>query len=89
VLIQHASLAVSAAQPCRPGFVAYEAALRYTKERVQFGKPIASHQLIQDLLVKSIGNITPSIGWPHLSKLVITRPASLIASVGHLARRIC
>ena len=41
---------------------AYEAALRYTKERVQFGKPIASHQLIQDLLVKSIGNITASIG---------------------------
>ncbi|WP_285113873.1 acyl-CoA dehydrogenase family protein [Leifsonia sp. fls2-241-R2A-40a] len=41
---------------------AYEAALRYTKERVQFGKPIASHQLIQDLLVKSLGNITASIG---------------------------
>ena len=41
---------------------AYEAALRYTKERVQFGKPIASHQLIQDLLVKSIGNITASLG---------------------------
>ncbi|CAD5993390.1 acyl-CoA dehydrogenase family protein [Agreia sp. COWG] len=41
---------------------AYEAALAYTKERVQFGKPIASHQLIQDLLVKSIGNITASLG---------------------------
>jgi glutaryl-CoA dehydrogenase len=41
---------------------AYEAALRYAKERVQFGKPLASHQLIQDLLVKSLGNITASIG---------------------------
>lgn len=41
---------------------AYEAALRYTQERVQFGKPIAGHQLIQDLLVKSLGNITASIG---------------------------
>ncbi len=41
---------------------AYEAALRYSKERVQFGKPIAKHQLIQDLLVKSLGNITASIG---------------------------
>jgi glutaryl-CoA dehydrogenase len=41
---------------------AYEAALHYTKERVQFGKPIASHQLVQDLLVKSIGNITASLG---------------------------
>jgi glutaryl-CoA dehydrogenase len=40
---------------------AYEAALRYAKERVQFGKPIAKHQLIQDLLVKSLGDITASI----------------------------
>ena len=40
---------------------AYEAALRYAKERVQFGKPITKHQLIQDLLVKSIGDITASI----------------------------
>ncbi|WP_022881573.1 acyl-CoA dehydrogenase family protein [Gryllotalpicola ginsengisoli] len=40
---------------------AYEAALKYTKERVQFGKPIAGHQLIQDLLVKSLGNITASL----------------------------
>ncbi|MEA9984407.1 acyl-CoA dehydrogenase family protein [Subtercola sp. RTI3] len=40
---------------------AYEAAVRYTKQRVQFGKPIASHQLIQDLLVKSLGNITASL----------------------------
>ncbi|MFZ7087711.1 acyl-CoA dehydrogenase family protein [Curtobacterium sp. RRHDQ10] len=41
---------------------AYEAALRYTREREQFGKPIASHQLVQDLLVKSLSNITASIG---------------------------
>jgi glutaryl-CoA dehydrogenase len=41
---------------------AYEAAVKYSKERVQFGKPIGSHQLVQDLLVKSLGNITASIG---------------------------
>ena len=41
---------------------AYEAALAYAKARIQFGKPIAGHQLIQDLLVKSLGNITASIG---------------------------
>ncbi|MBF4600056.1 acyl-CoA dehydrogenase family protein [Frigoribacterium sp. VKM Ac-1396] len=41
---------------------AYEAALAYANERVQFGKPIAKHQLVQDLLVKCIGNITASIG---------------------------
>ncbi|MCU1570369.1 MAG: acyl-CoA dehydrogenase [Naasia sp.] len=41
---------------------AYEAALKYTGERVQFGKPIASHQLVQNLLVRSLGNITASMG---------------------------
>ncbi|MCI2958032.1 acyl-CoA dehydrogenase family protein [Agromyces atrinae] len=41
---------------------AYEAAVRYATDRVQFGKPIASHQLVQDLLVKCLGNITASIG---------------------------
>ena len=41
---------------------AYEAAVRYAKERTQFGKPIAKHQLVQDLLVKSLANITASIG---------------------------
>ncbi len=40
---------------------AYEVALAYSQERVQFGKPIASHQLVQDLLVTCIGNITSSI----------------------------
>ncbi|WP_306232657.1 acyl-CoA dehydrogenase family protein [Agrococcus beijingensis] len=40
---------------------AYEAALRYTTEREQFGKPIAAHQLVQDLLAKSLGHITASI----------------------------
>lgn len=41
---------------------AYEAAVRYTTDRVQFGKSIGSHQLVQDLLVKCLGNITASIG---------------------------
>ncbi|UOE44513.1 acyl-CoA dehydrogenase family protein [Agromyces larvae] len=41
---------------------AYEAAVAYAKDRVQFGKPIASHQLIQEHLVNSLGNITASLG---------------------------
>ena len=41
---------------------AYDAAVAYAGERVQFGKPISSHQLVQDLLAKSLGNITASIG---------------------------
>lgn len=40
---------------------AYEAALTYANERIQFGKPIAAHQLVQDLLVKCMGNITASL----------------------------
>jgi len=41
---------------------AYEAAVKYAGDRVQFGKPIGHHQLIQELLAKSLGNITASIG---------------------------
>jgi glutaryl-CoA dehydrogenase len=37
---------------------AYEAALTYTRERKQFGKPIASFQLIQNHLVEMLSNLT-------------------------------
>jgi glutaryl-CoA dehydrogenase len=37
---------------------AYENALEYTKTRKQFGKPIASFQLIQNHLVEMISNLT-------------------------------
>ncbi|MEX3813154.1 acyl-CoA dehydrogenase family protein [Paraburkholderia sp. BR13439] len=39
---------------------AYEHALKYAQTREQFGKPIASFQLVQDLLAKMLGNITAS-----------------------------
>ena len=41
---------------------AYEIALAYAKEREQFGRPIAGFQLVQDLLVRMLGNITASLG---------------------------
>jgi glutaryl-CoA dehydrogenase len=41
---------------------AYDAAVKYTGERIQFGKPISSHQLVQNMLVKALGNITASLG---------------------------
>jgi glutaryl-CoA dehydrogenase len=39
---------------------AYEHALRYAQQRLQFGRPIAKFQLVQDLLFRMLGNITSS-----------------------------
>jgi glutaryl-CoA dehydrogenase len=39
---------------------AYEHALRYAMDREQFGRPITSFQLVQDLLFRMLGNITAS-----------------------------
>ncbi|MFC7530672.1 acyl-CoA dehydrogenase family protein [Actinoplanes sp. GCM10030250] len=41
---------------------AYEIALAYAGEREQFGRPIAKFQLVQDLLVRMVGNVTASLG---------------------------
>src|SRR5881227_2884811 len=51
---------------------AYENAVTYSQERLQFGKPIGSFQLIQDLLAKMLANITAS-------QCLITRQAQLHA----------
>ncbi len=40
---------------------AYEAAVKYGSERIQFGKTIDSHQLIQEHYARMLGNITSSI----------------------------
>jgi glutaryl-CoA dehydrogenase len=39
---------------------AYEHALAYAKQRQQFGRPIAGFQLVQDLLVRMLSNVTAS-----------------------------
>jgi glutaryl-CoA dehydrogenase len=54
---------------------AYEAALAYAGERTQFGRPIARFQLVQDLLVKSLGNITAS--WGMLVQLARLQDAGI------------
>ena len=41
---------------CQMG--AYEHALRYAQRRIQFGRPIGGFQLVQDLLVRMLGNVT-------------------------------
>ncbi|MFF0160580.1 acyl-CoA dehydrogenase family protein [Streptomyces sp. NPDC005263] len=54
---------------------AYELALDYAKKREQFGRPIARFQLVQDLLVKSLGNITAS--WGMLVQLARLQDAGI------------
>jgi glutaryl-CoA dehydrogenase len=49
---------------------AYEIALAYAAEREQFGRPIAGFQLVQDLLVRMLGNVTACLG-------MVTRLAQL------------
>jgi alkylation response protein AidB-like acyl-CoA dehydrogenase len=51
---------------------AYENALKYCQERLQFGKPIGSFQLVQDLLAKMLANVTAS-------QCIVVRTAQLQA----------
>ena len=51
---------------------AYETAVKYAQERLQFGRPIGSFQLVQDLLAKMLANITAT-------QCLITREAQLHA----------
>jgi glutaryl-CoA dehydrogenase len=41
---------------------AYESALAYACRREQFGRPIGGFQLVQDLLVRMLGNVTSAYG---------------------------
>jgi glutaryl-CoA dehydrogenase len=43
-------------------FAAYDYALAYALKRQQFGKPIASFQLVQEKLVRMLENATASLG---------------------------
>jgi glutaryl-CoA dehydrogenase len=54
---------------------AYERALDYAKQRRQFGRPIGGFQLVQDLLVKSLGNITAC--WGMLVQLARLQDAGI------------
>jgi glutaryl-CoA dehydrogenase len=41
---------------CQMG--AYEVTLKYVQERMQFGRPIGSFQMVQDLIAKMLANVT-------------------------------
>jgi glutaryl-CoA dehydrogenase len=74
----------------------YEAALTYAKERVQFGKPIASYQLIQKKLADMLAEITNmQLMCLRLSQLAergeMTGPIASLAKMNNArkARQIC
>jgi len=67
---------------------AYENALAYAKTREQFGKPIGSFQLIQDLLSRMLGNITASLSM--VSRLAVLQDqGKLTDQHASLAKAFC
>ncbi len=75
---------------------AYEAALTYAKERVQFGKPIASFQIIQNKLANMLAEITAmQLICYRLAKLQeqgkMTGPMASLAKMNNArkARQVC
>ena len=75
---------------------AYEAALTYTKEREQFGKPIASFQIIQNKLANMLAEITSmQLICYRLAKLQeqgkMTGPMASLAKMNNArkAREVC
>lgn len=53
------------------GLACYEAALAYTKERQQFGKPLAAFQLVQEKLARMLAELTAM-------QLLVWRAATLL-----------
>lgn len=79
-----------------PAIACYEAALQYAKERVQFGKPIASFQLIQYKLANMLAEITNMQLMCHrLSRLLeedkVTPGMASLAKMNNAkkARQVC
>jgi len=75
---------------------AYEAALQYAKERVQFGKPIASFQIIQNKLANMLAEITTmQLMCYRMAQLreqgKITGPMASLAKMNNArkARQVC
>jgi len=59
---------------------AYDAALTYTKQRMQFGRPLCSFQIVQDRLVKMLAEVTAM----QLYCMQLAR----LAEAGHLSDTI-
>jgi glutaryl-CoA dehydrogenase len=69
---------------------AFEIAREYALRREQFGRPIASFQLVQQKLVAMLGELTAAqlIAW-RLSKLLDERPEDVTEGMASLAKQQC
>lgn len=69
---------------------AFEIAREYALKREQFGRPIASFQLVQQKLVAMLGELTAVqlIAW-RLSKLLDERPEEVTDGMASLAKQQC
>ena len=67
----------------------YEAALKYAQERLQFGKPIASFQLIQEKLVTMIEEITLMQSMLFQLNDVEAKTGRISSAQASLAKRAC
>ena len=68
---------------------AYEHALAYATQREQFGRPIAGFQLVQDLLVRMLGNITASAALCVAAGRSCRRPGEPEDEHAALAKAFC
>lgn len=68
---------------------AYENALKYAQERIQFGKPISAFQLSQEKLVKMLANITAMQGMMLQLATVAQRDGKVSAEQASLAKFFC
>ncbi|HMQ29296.1 MAG TPA: acyl-CoA dehydrogenase family protein [Chloroflexaceae bacterium] len=69
---------------------AFELARAYALQREQFGRPIASFQLVQQKLVQMLGELTAAqlIAW-RLSKLLDEDPEQVTEGMASLAKQQC
>jgi len=68
---------------------AYENALAYANQRIQFDKPISAFQLSQEKLVKMLANITAMQGMMAQLARLMTRDGSVTAERASLAKFFC
>lgn len=68
---------------------AYEHTLDYANQRIQFGKPITSFQLVQSGLVKMLGNITAMQGMLLRLAQLMARDGGISHERASLAKAFC